>query len=277
MRIPRRFATKRREPDADRLPWRGLTPLRWITERLPANTDRRFMALGLGVFAAALGAGYLMAALVLFPAPIFAASSNIPSVRGLTLEEAGERLAQRGFRFSDQGRVQHPDLPVGSVVWQDPPPDVVAPEGTTVQINTSAGPQRVAVPDVAGYDVQLARTLLEAAGLTVGGIESAPAPTPANVAVNTRPPAGSTLPPGARVTLVVSVGQASIRIPDLRGRTIEEARQLLDSLSLALGEYYMRTDPTAVPGTIIFQRPDVGTLAAPGAAVEVRIARRADP
>lgn len=277
MKVPRRFATKRREPDADRPARPSFRPPQWLTRLLRRGGDRRFAAWAVGVFVGMLGAGYLFAALVLFPAPIFAASSDIPNLRGLTTDEATERLTPQGFRLVDEGRVQHPDLPAGSIVWQDPPPDVVAPEGTTIRVQTSAGPQRVPVPDVAGYEVQLARTLLEAAGFTVGGVESAPAPTPANVTVNTRPPAGTTLRPGASVTLVVSVGRATIRIPDLRGRTLEEARQILDSLTLALGEYYMRTDPNAVPGTIIYQRPDAGTLAAPGAAVEVRIARHEDP
>jgi serine/threonine-protein kinase len=135
----------------------------------------------------------------------------------------------------------------------------------------------VAVPDVGGYETALARTLLEAAGLTVGSVETAPAPTPPNVAVNTRPPAGATLPPGAQVTLVVSVGGATIRVPHLLGRTLDEARRIIDSVGLALGEYSLRTTLSAEPGTIIEQRPSAGTLAAPGARVLLRIARRENP
>lgn len=248
----------------------------WV-KGLFRNADRRFGMVALGILVGTSIVGYLVAALVLFPAPIFAASTEIPNLRGLSTEQATERLTQRGFRIIEEGRMQHPDLPAGVVAWQDPPPDLVAPEGTSVMVRTSAGPQRVAVPDVAGYDVQIARMLLESAGLNVGSVETAPAPTPANVAVNTRPPAGATLPPGANITLVVSVGRATIRIPDLRGRTLDDARYVLDSLNLALGAYFMRTDPTVTPGTIIYQRPDPGTLAPPGAAVEVRIARRENP
>ena len=41
------------------------------------------------------------------------------------------------------------------------------PAGTTIDLSLSSGPPRVLVPDVAGFDEGTARTLSEAAGLTV--------------------------------------------------------------------------------------------------------------
>jgi serine/threonine-protein kinase len=229
------------------------------------------------VLAGALGGtvafGYLLAALVFFPAPIFTSSTSIPRVLGASEEQARETLGAAGFGVGSVERSPHPTVPAGAVIWQDPPADVVAPEATEVSLLISSGPQRVPVPDVAGYDAQHARMLLEGAGLRIGSTESTQAPTPRNVAVNTRPPAGTTLPPGSEVVLVVSVGAATIRVPNLDGLTVDEARLALETAGLSLGTAFGQTSGNVAPGEIFYQEPSAGTLSAPGTVVNVRFAR----
>jgi len=237
-----------------------------------ADRHRRGLVVG-GAFAGTFVAGYLLAALAFFPAPIFAARHSVPRVLGLEQERAREALTVAGFAIGPVERMPHATVPAGHVVWQDPPPGVVAVEATEVALTVSTGPQRVPVPDVAGYDADDARLLLEAAGLRVGSTEATQAPTPRNVAVNTRPPAGSTLPPGTEVVLVVSVGAATIRVPTLIGMTVEEARLALETAGLALGTTFAQTTTAAAPREIFYQEPSAGTLTAPGSVVNVRLAR----
>jgi beta-lactam-binding protein with PASTA domain len=226
-----------------------------------------------GIFAGTFLAGYLIAAFVLFPAPFFAGHSAVPRVLGLEQERAQGALAEAGFTLGAVQRAPHPTIPVGGVIWQDPPAEVNAREATAVSLTVSTGPQRVPVPDVAGYDVREARMLIEAAGLRIGGTESTQAPTPRNVVVNTRPPAGSTLAPGASVVVVVSVGAATIRVPSLTGLTVVEARLALETAGLALGTVFSQTTAAVAPGEIFHQQPGAGTLSAPGTVVNVRLAR----
>jgi serine/threonine-protein kinase len=226
-----------------------------------------------GLFVGALALGYLLAALVFFPAPILATNRAIPRVLGVDEARARQTLQEAGFGVSEVDRQPHPTLPAGAVIWQDPPPEVVAPEATEVALTLSAGPQPVPVPDVAGYDADNARLLIEGAGLRVGSVESTQAPTPRNIAVNTRPPAGTPRPPGSRVVLVVSVGAATIRVPTLTGLTLEEARLALETAGLTLGTTFAQTTGAVAPGEIFYQEPSAGTLSAPGTAVNVRIAR----
>jgi serine/threonine-protein kinase len=235
--------------------------------------DRRHSITVVGVFLATLVLGYGLAATMLFPAPIITTSRSIPRVLGESEEQARETLRAAGFSLGAIERVPHPTVPAGAVVWQDPPPDVVAPEATEVALTLSAGPQRVPVPDVAGYDAAEARTLIEGAGLRVGSTESTQAPTPRNVAVNTRPTAGTMLAPGSSVILVVSVGAATIRVPTLTGLTLDEARLALETAGLALGTSFAQTTNAAAPGEVFYQEPTAGTLSAPGTVVNVRIAR----
>lgn len=217
--------------------------------------------------------GYLFAALVLFPAPIFAATRPVPQVVGRTLEDARATLQQAGLSVGETETMSHPTAPRGTVVWQDPPARIGVPEGTAVALSLSSGPQRVPVPDLTGYDAPLARQLLEAAGLAVGRIDSTQAPMPKGVVVNSRPPAGTPLTPGTGVTLVVSIGAPTITVPNLIGLTVEEARAALEEVGLAIGTSMRRTSSAGRPGTIIQQNPGPSTLAAPGTPVDVTVAR----
>lgn len=219
--------------------------------------------------------GYAIAALVFFPAPIFASSKSVPRVIGMALEDARQTIISAGLSPERSEDARHATAPAGTVTWQDPPAGVMVPQGSGVQVSVSQGPPRIAVPDVVGYEESTGRTLMEAAGLRVA-VDQAQTAAPKGVIVNTRPPAAATLPPGGRVTLVVSIGAPTITVPDLMGLTLEEARTILEQAGLSLGTYFRRTSPERA-GTIIQQTPAAGTLSAPGAAVDLILARRGTP
>jgi len=208
---------------------------------------------------------------------MFAASQRVPRVLGLTVQEAEGALTEAQLRPQQPQQVRHPSYPPGIVTWQDPPPGVVVPQGTSVELSVSPGPPRIPVPDVAGHDAAVARLLLESAGLRIGSIDTAQTAAPPGVVVNTRPPAGTALSTGRNVTLVVSAGAPTITVPNVLGLRLDEAGIALSQSGLALGTYFRRTSGTARPETIIEQRPAAGTLAAPGTAVHVVLARRGVP
>ncbi len=240
--------------------------------RRPEETRRR-VVITLAIALVTFTAGYLVSALVIFPAPIFARTITVPQVLGLQGDAARQRLEDAGFRPGETDPISHPSAATGAVVWQDPPAGVAMRLGSTVTISWSRGPQRIPVPDVTGYESRLARLLIGAAGLRVARTDSTPSSIPRGVVVNTRPPAGSTRLPGASVTLVVSVGPATLTIPDLTGLTVEEANGVLMPLGLVLGEVNTLTSNAGPPGTIFEQDPSPGTLSAAGAAVDVTVVR----
>src|SRR2546430_8346078 len=93
-----------------------------------------------------------------FPAPLLPGHQAVPRVLGLTVAEAQAEVQQAKLQTTDGGSEPHPSAPAGVVVWQDPPPDVIAPEGTKVTLVSSAGPPKIPVPDVANLDARLAQS-----------------------------------------------------------------------------------------------------------------------
>lgn len=233
---------------------------------------RRSVLLWSGAFAAAFVVGYLVAALVLFPAPFFAGTISVPRLLGMSRAEATETLNNAGLASGQVVTMRHPTAPAGDVVWQDPPPGVGVGEGTPIGLTLSAGPQQIPVPDLAGYEADFAARLAQAAGLRVRRIQTE-APVPEGVLVNTRPPAGRPLVPGDTITMVVSRGAPTITVPDLTGFTPEEAEAILQQFGLALGTSVRMRSAAVPPGTIVQQDPAPGTLAAPGRAIDVTLAR----
>jgi serine/threonine-protein kinase len=129
------------------------------------------------------------------------------------------------------------------------------------------------VPDVTGYERDVAIELIIAAGLTVSRVDTGLAPAERGVVVSSDPTAGRSLNPGSGVGLFVSVGTATIRIPNVVGLTVDEASVVLEESGLVLGTARTRTTNNHEPDLIFEQSPAEGTLSAPGAEVNVTVAR----
>jgi beta-lactam-binding protein with PASTA domain len=247
---------------------RHLPPLDGLTS-VDRRVALRWTLIGLGT----LALGYFTAYLLLFPAPLLPGHQAVPRVLGLSLAEAQAQVTKAQLGVADGGADPHPSAAQGTVIWQDPPPGVIAPEGLKVTLVVSAGPTKIPVPDVSGLDGGLAQRLIAAAGLMVTQVESVQAATPLGLTLLTRPPAGTALAPGAGLALVVSRGAPTISVPDLLGMSIADARTRLEMDGLDLGTPTRRRTADATPGTVVAQRPAAGTLASPGTVVDIVVAR----
>src|SRR5260370_31676038 len=83
-----------------------------------------------GIGAGMVLAGYLTAYLILFPAPILPGHQAVPRILGLTVAEAQAEIQTSRLQATDGGAGPHPTAAQGVVIWPDPPPGRVAPQGT---------------------------------------------------------------------------------------------------------------------------------------------------
>ncbi|HEY2804441.1 MAG TPA: PASTA domain-containing protein [Gemmatimonadales bacterium] len=172
----------------------------------PARRFRLPWAVWLIIGVAATAAtGYLVAALVFFPSPMLESERAVASVIGASERDAQNTLQHQGLRDTVIGREPHPTATPGQVIWQDPPAGVAVPRGSMVGVIVSSGTPTVLVPDVKGYDAEIAQLIVVAAGLRVDTSDSVDAKdVPQGAAENTTPPAGERVELRHLVTLHVA-------------------------------------------------------------------------
>src|SRR5262245_45429167 len=90
--------------------WRALFR-RGSPVRQQHATEMRLSLKHAGIFFGAALIGYLLAALVLFRAPIFAQSKAVPRVRGLSADSARSVLQRSGLTGKVSDHVAHPSAP----------------------------------------------------------------------------------------------------------------------------------------------------------------------
>ncbi|MCR5410445.1 MAG: PASTA domain-containing protein [Lachnospiraceae bacterium] len=124
--------------------------------------------------------------------------------------------------------------------------------------------------DVTGKSLEEAKKALEEAGFVVQSAYEASDDVETNLVISQNPVAGSQIPPGYTVTLVVSSGSGNITVPSLINATSAEAKVMLENLGLAISLTEGSSETVPV-GSVISQTPEAGTKAAPGTTVLVVI------
>jgi len=232
----------------------------------------RFLAV-LGIILGASLLGYLLAAVVFFPAPIADETVPVPSVLGQPYTSAQETLEAAGFRVRREAERHHPTALGGVVTWQDPPPEMALPRSSVIRLTVSTGPEATVVPDVVSLDVALATLVMQEAGFRIGSVDSVAGLATPGTVLASRPGLGTVRQPGDSITLVVSRGPADIQVPALLGLTRDQAAQRLDALDLRLGFVRYDDRPGSRPGAVLGQRPNPGVRLPRGSRVDLTLAR----
>jgi beta-lactam-binding protein with PASTA domain len=190
-------------------------------------------------FAIAAGAGfvlsYLIVAIFVFPAGAAQRDVLVPNVVGMTFTDAQRQLEAATFTVQ-RGESRSNNAPRGTVIDQQPEAATSTSPGIRVTLVVSNGPKLSTVPAVIGMSREQALSALEGAGFTVGDVSERASNEPRGAIIDSRPRPGSSAPTPSPVSLVMSAGPTTIVVPDLVGRPVAEATQLLRQVGLTLGE-----------------------------------------
>lgn len=190
----------------------------------------------------------------------------VPNVVGSTISVATQRLQSEGFEVVPVR--DNSDKPRNTVIGQDPGPGSIADEGSRVTINVSDGPSIVAVPDVVGAGRNEARRRLTAAGFKVDEKRVSSDTVRINRVVSQSPDRGLA-ENGSTVTIEVSTGPERLPVPDVVGKSEDEARSALDDFRVVVQE---KEDDEAEPGTVLAQKPAMGAGLPRGGTVTLSVA-----
>ncbi|MHC4676486.1 MAG: PASTA domain-containing protein, partial [Planctomycetota bacterium] len=149
-----------------------------------------------------LGENWLTFALYTPPEPV-----TVPDVVGMLQATAETAITAASLVVGDVTTSYDPNIPVGSVISQDPNAGSSVLPDTFVDLIVSLGPEPVTVPDVVGMLQATAEAAVTAAGLVVGSVTTSYDPNiPVGSVISQDPHAGSSVLPDTFVDLVVSLG-----------------------------------------------------------------------
>jgi beta-lactam-binding protein with PASTA domain/predicted Ser/Thr protein kinase len=134
-------------------------------------------------------------------------------------------------------------------------------------------PQTVEVPPVAGLSENDARTQILAAGLRLGDPQRRESSVEQRgQVIDTNPPIGTQVDERTVVTLIVGSGPASVNVPLLEGKTLQEAQTLLEQAGLELGaQTQQETSDSRLVGRVIGSTPPAGSPVEGGSEVALII------
>src|SRR4051812_19087416 len=128
------------------------------------------------------------------------AAVTVPSVIGLTFEQASTTLRNQGFQVS---RVDVDSEQAKEKVVDQSPSGSATP-GSTIQLSVSKGPKQSTVPDVTSQDEDSARATLESAGFkVVVQRQDVNDPGLVGIVLSQSPTPGTKAPQNSTVTIVV--------------------------------------------------------------------------
>ena len=129
----------------------------------------------------------------------------IPDVKGKTLADAQAEIKKQGFAMGDVIRIREPDTQAGTVIAQSPSAPANVASGRRIDLLVQDGTpaaEVVTIPDVNRMTESEARSVLEAGGLKVNGVDRVYSPLlPEGLAIETRPGAGTVIRAGQGVIL----------------------------------------------------------------------------
>lgn len=194
---------------------------------------------------------------------------TVPSLDGLSIEQAAETLAEFELRIGAQ-TPEISERPEGTIIAQQPAAGEAIETGQAVNVTVSTGREQSTVPQLVGLtsldDVRIA---LSDFGLALGAITEGDSNQPGGYVLEQDPGEGTQVAAGSAVDIVVSSGL--VEVPDVTGATEAQARSDLAQAGFEV-QVVEQASSISSPGQVLAQSPQPGTQLARGSLVTITVA-----
>ena len=182
-----------------------------------------------------------------------------PDVVGLSTEEAQAKVRREELVWQ-QTAINHDSVPAGYVISQVPEPDAAMEKGDSLLATVSLGPANALMPDVTALAYEDAVSRLKERGLSNVVVVKTVSTKPVGTVLEQSPVSGAAYSADQTVELTISGG--STLVPDLTGRSREQAARILADNNLLEGSTeYVETSEASQIGQVLAQSPLAGTMA----------------
>lgn len=200
---------------------------------------------------------------------------EVPKIVGLKFDDAVEKLRSFGLEFSVVSQQFNENYPKDFIIKQNPSPGTKVKESRQILLTLSKGIEAVSVPYLINKQETTARNEILNAELNIGNIlYELNDSIPKGIVMKQHPSAGSKVAYNTGIDLIISSGGIdALLVPDLSGKSFNEAQILLQEVGLRLGEVTYQKNETYIPNTIIRQVPAKGDTAHRGALINIYISK----
>ena len=207
---------------------------------------------------------------------------SVPSFYKIHQDDLAEFTNGKEISYEIVDSVFMDDWPKGTICWQYPQPTdstgMHVKPGREIQLSVvRVLPQMIKMPKVVFMSKRMAETTLESLGLRTKVSYQPASEGPGFVLKQlyngTPVPVGQEIPKGTRIELVVSQGKSgeTSALPDLKGLTINQARERLLNLTLSIHVECDCTEEEQGEAIIINQSPNGGANANVSAGTTVTV------
>ncbi|MCM3717208.1 Stk1 family PASTA domain-containing Ser/Thr kinase [Fictibacillus phosphorivorans] len=221
--------------------------------------------------------GAAVAAFTIWSSVFSVQEVNVPDVVGDTYEDAFDKLKAKNLNVKRE-EVFDPEIEDGHVIRQNPSSGTVVKEHAVIVLHVSKGPEKENMPDVEGYNIESAQTLLKDKGFTDININYEESDTEPEGTVLTQSPDRDekVTPAETTVTLTVSSGTPTVQISNLIGLTEQDVKTYSENEGL-IAEFTSEYSDTVEKGKVISQNPAPFTQVEKGATISVVLSDGPDP
>lgn len=199
--------------------------------------------------------------------------TEVPPLLAKTEAQAKDRLADAGLEVGQVKHAYSDTVKRGTIISTDPAPGSRIRHNDSVTLTVSDGPETVKVPDLAGYRLDKARSVLKDSGLEPGMVtRKFSEDISRGSVISTDPATGTTTRAGTAIALTVSKG-APVDVPDVTGRDLGEARERLQEAGLKVRIASGRINSEYEAGQVARQNPGPDGQAAVGDTVTLTLSK----
>jgi serine/threonine-protein kinase len=198
-------------------------------------------------------------------------AAKVPSTAGEPLAKATAALEGAGFKVQVD-RVNSAKVAEGLVVHSNPSGGTSATRGSTVLLTVSSGPKLAKVPVLVGFQAAMAEQQIRAAGFQPSVSEVSDS-APEGQVIRQTPTAGSKIEPGSTVSIVVSEGEESAKVPNVIGKLRPDAVTALREAGLDPTVSEQETEVPSKVGKVTDQFPPPSSEVEPGTSVTIVVGK----
>lgn len=196
----------------------------------------------------------------------------VPQLIGASEEQALSSLAKAELQGKVTQRVFSDTIEDGYLVSAKPLSGEQLAKNSIVELVVSKGPEKFAVPSVSGKSVSDATVAITEAKLQIGETKSKfSSVVNKGDVIGTDPDAGTKLLKGTTVTLLVSKGPQPIKLPSVKGLTLEAATTKLQNAGFSVVTQVRAYSSSVDTGKVIKMSPRSGSKQLPEARITLTI------